>query len=236
MPSKGDTPKMSTLGLSYPADCSYIIGQQEQLLIMQNELNANYYERMLALGFRRNGEQLYKPHCLACQACLPIRIPIRDLQLSKSQKRVLSKNKALDWQLTSEMTDDFFPLYEKYLTQRHNDGDMYPANTQAFNQVHLCSWSTPQFVCVYDKAKLIAVGVVDLLSKSASAVYSYFDPDYQDYSLGVLLILLECQMFTKLEKQFLYLGFQIDANKKMNYKRRFRPYEILTAHKWQKGE
>ena len=51
--------------------------------------------------------------------------------------------------------------------------------------------------------------------------------------IGVLLILLQCRLAKMQCKDFLYLGYQIDANRKMSYKRLYRPYQILTPQGWE---
>jgi len=51
--------------------------------------------------------------------------------------------------------------------------------------------------------------------------------------IGVLLILLQCRLAKMQGKDFLYLGYQIDANRKMSYKRLYRPYQILTPQGWE---
>lgn len=43
-------------------------------------------------------------------------------------------------------------------------------------------------VCIYDKAKLIAVGFFDLGSRSAAGIVSFYDPEYKNHSLGKYLI------------------------------------------------
>lgn len=72
--SRSDTIQV---GMTHTFDCSYLQGKQEQLLVLQEEsLDLTLFEKLLALGFRRSGETIYKPHCPHCQACLPIRIPV----------------------------------------------------------------------------------------------------------------------------------------------------------------
>ena len=92
------------------------------------------------------------------------------------------------------------------------------------------------FIEVFDQDRLIGVAVTDEMMSSFSAIYSYFDPDYADRSLGSLMILIQYQLAKSLGKRFLYLGYQIDQNRKMSYKRQYRPYQILTALGWQVGE
>ena len=49
---------------------------------------SNIGEVLLANGFRRSGETIYKPHCDQCQACQALRVSVPEFKLSKSQKRL----------------------------------------------------------------------------------------------------------------------------------------------------
>ncbi|MCL2914223.1 arginyltransferase [Shewanella corallii] len=223
------------IGISQPYQCNYLPDQQEQLLIIQEAVDDTIFERLLALGFRRSGNAIYKPRCPSCNACLPVRVPVNELKLSKSQKRTLSRNKDLHWRVTEQVEESHYPLYEKYIRLRHFDGPMFPASEEQFAQFLTCNWMQPRYIELFNKDKLIAVAVTDYLPNSLSAIYTYFDPDEERRSLGNLMVLLQCRLAKLLDKEFLYLGYQIDANVKMCYKRRYQPYQLLTGQGWQYG-
>ncbi|MCL1143278.1 arginyltransferase [Shewanella gaetbuli] len=229
--------KSVSVGISKPFDCSYIAGQKEQLLVIQeSELDSQLFEQLLAMGFRRNGNAIYKPKCPSCDKCLSIRIPVKSFTLSKRQKRTLKNNQNFHWKVVNQTTAAHYELYERYIAARHQDGPMYPPSQSQFDDFLLCDWLPPTFIELYDQDKLIAVAVTDNLHYSLSAIYSYFDPDYEKNSLGSLMILIQCQLAKSLGKHFLYLGYQIDENRKMSYKRQYRPYQILMQNGWQNGE
>ncbi|QIR14763.1 arginyltransferase [Shewanella aestuarii] len=229
--------KSVSVGLSKAFDCNYIKGNQEQLLVIQeSELDGHLFEQLLAMGFRRNGNAIYKPRCPSCQACQSIRVPVASFTLSKRQKRTLKANQDLHWKVVDKTTEAHYQLYERYITARHSDGPMYPPSQAQFDDFLLCDWLSVMFIELYDDDKLIGVAVTDNLTYSLSAIYSYFDPEYQKRSLGSLMILIQCQLARTLAKHFVYLGYQIDVNRKMSYKRQYRPYQILTANGWQNGD
>ncbi|BDM64918.1 putative arginyl-tRNA--protein transferase [Shewanella sp. NFH-SH190041] len=229
------TNKSLRVGLTPPSQCPYLPQQQEQLLVIQDELDAESYAQLLAQGFRRSGDIVYRPHCRDCQACMPLRIPIMSFTASSQQRRTLNKNRSLHWQVTNQQQAQHYALYEKYICQRHADGDMYPPSPAQFEQFLSCCWHQPHFLELYRDTTLIAVAVTDVLPDSLSAVYTYFDPDEEKRSLGTLMVLLQQQVAKQQHKAYLYLGFQIDDNHKMSYKRRFRPYQILTNSGWHTG-
>lgn len=225
------------IGLSQPFACSYLSGQQEQLLVIQeDELDLSLFERLLALGFRRSGSAIYKPRCPHCNACQPIRVPLDEFRLSKRQKRTLAKNRDLHFRIVTKEALAHYPLYERYICARHSDGPMYPPSEEQYRHFLACEWLSPVFIELWHGQRLVAVAVTDLLPQSLSAIYSYFDPDYSERSLGSLLVLLQCRLGKLMSKSFLYLGYQIDNHDKMGYKRLYRPYEILGVQGWQKSD
>ncbi|MGI1943788.1 arginyltransferase [Shewanella glacialipiscicola] len=225
------------IGISQIFPCSYLDGQQEQLLVIQEDtLDPLLFERLLAVGFRRSGSSIYKPRCPHCSACQPIRVPAHEFVPSKRQKRTLAKNQDLTWRVTSEQTAEQYALYEHYIRERHFDGPMFPPSEEQYNHFLFCHWLPPTFIEVYEGEKLLAVAVTDTLPQSLSAIYSYFDPDEEQRSLGALLILIQCRLAKLMGKEFVYLGYQIDENRKMSYKRLYRPYQILTPQGWESSQ
>lgn len=222
------------IGLTDSHPCSYLTEQQERLAIafdpaQQNEQN---YEILLANGFRRSGHTLYKPHCHHCQACQPLRIVVADFVPSKSQQRLLKKASELTWEVKSELDDDWFSLYARYIEARHQSGSMYPPKKQEFLQFATCHWLNTQFLHIYDHEQLIAVAITDVLPASASAFYTFYDPDYP-LSLGTLGVLLQLDYCQQQQKTWLYLGYQIDECPAMNYKVRFQRHQKLVNQRWQ---
>lgn len=222
-------------GLTHPFDCSYLSGKQEQLLTLtDHEINITLYERLLSLGFRRNGDAIYKPYCPACAECKPVRVPVNEFKLSKRQKRTLKQNADFHWRLVNQEKTEYFYLYQDYIKARHFDGPMYPADKKQYQQFLLCTWLPESFVEVYDDNKLIGVAVTDVLTHSISAIYSFFDNGHSKFSLGSYMILLQIELAKQLDKDYLYLGYQIDECRKMSYKKLYRPYEILTEQGWKR--
>ncbi|WP_168195188.1 arginyltransferase [Shewanella sp. SNU WT4] len=220
------------IGISQIFPCSYLASQQEQLLVIQQSVTPQLYERLMALGFRRSGQSIYQPRCPQCSACQPIRINSQQFTPSSRQKRNARKGSHLSWQIKHTPCDDHYSRYEKYIRLRHADGAMFPPSLEQYQDFLICNWLEQLYIELYDGDKLIGVAVTDCTMNSLSAVYSYFDPDYEALSPGNLLILKQLAIAKQLAKDYVYLGYQIDANRKMCYKRQFRPYEILTTQGW----
>nr|CAG4647050.1 EOG090X06AF [Megafenestra aurita] len=85
--------------------------------------------------------------------------------------------------------------------------------------------------------KLVAVGVIDILSTCLSSVYFFYDPDYSFLSLGTYASLREIAYIRQLAKQdpnfcWYYLGFYIHSCPKMFYKGQYKPSYLLCPEKY----
>ena len=116
------------VGLTPKHQCSYLGHEQEQLLVLMDHslLNASGYERLLTAGFRRSGNDIYRPHCPACSACQSLRIHSERFVPSRSQKRIRQLNQDIELVLSYDDKPEYYQLYERYIRERHHDGSMYP--------------------------------------------------------------------------------------------------------------
>ncbi len=226
---------MYQFGISKEFPCSYLDNKQERLLIaIEEQLNTpEGYTWLMSQGFRRSGDQIYRPHCVNCKACQSIRLPVSEFTASKSQKRLLKKNKHFTINISHQQQDNYYPLYQAYINAIHNDGAMYPPNYEQYQTFLSCHLTKQYFIETWDNDTLISVAVTDELLNGLSAVYTFYHPDYKKSALGVFSILQQIEIAKKFNKEFLYLGYQIDACKKMNYKNRYFPYQQLIDNSWQ---
>ncbi|MBD1564727.1 arginyltransferase [Vibrio sp. SA48] len=222
------------IGLTNNHPCSYLEDRQERVAValdpsMQSPDN---YEVLLANGFRRSGDTIYKPHCESCNSCQALRVSVNEFSVSNSQKRLLKKAYSYRWQLKTEMDEGWFTLYSRYIEARHRDGSMFPPKDAEFKQFSSCEWLNTQYLHIYQENKLVAIAVTDILRHSASAFYTFYDPN-ADISLGTLGVLFQLQYCQSTGKQWLYLGYQIDECPAMNYKVRFQRHQKLVNQRWQ---
>lgn len=221
-------------GLTNAFSCSYLPEQKEQLLVLVDENSFDYqqYDLLIAAGFRRSGEQIYRPHCPSCDACQSIRIPVEEFKPSSSQKRILNKNKDIHVIVVYEDKPEYYPLYEEYINTRHHDGSMYPASKQQYSSFIQSLWSEQLFIESYLNDELVAVAVTDVVAHGLSALYTFFAPELEHRSIGTFSILHQIKQASAMGKRYLYLGYQVDACRKMNYKSRFLPHERFLDNKW----
>jgi arginyl-tRNA--protein-N-Asp/Glu arginylyltransferase len=224
------------LCLTEPHDCSYLEGRRSTTAFVDPELSIDkdLYSRMTAMGFRRSGPYLYAPMCAQCSACIPTRVPVAQFKFNRTQKRCWNKNTDIVVeQLDAINIDEHFPLYARYINERHSDGDMYPPSRKQFEEFLGKPWETTQFLELRLAGKLIGCAVLDVLNNGLSAIYSYFDPLYTDRGLGNLAVLLEISLAQRLGLDYLYLGFWIADCAKMKYKANYRPLELYRENNWQ---
>lgn len=223
------------LGLTKAFQCNYLPEQQERLLIAVDEKfhNETQYNWLMNQGFRRSGDQIYRPHCETCNACQSIRVMAQQFIPSKSQKRLQKKNRHMHVKISHKLSDSYYPLYEQYINKIHFDGGMYPPNKEQFVSFLTNSICDVIYIELWDDEKLINVAVTDVLEDGLSAVYTFYDPVYRSHGLGMFSILKQIELTEKYHKPYLYLGYQIDACKKMNYKNRFYPHQRLINQTWQ---
>ncbi len=225
-------------GISSSFTCNYLPEEKERLLIYYDEegkrpASPQLYGALLTAGFRRSGEQIYRPHCESCQRCESLRIAINEFKLSKSQKRIRNKNQHLTVTISQQETDCFYPLYEAYINGKHRDGGMFPPSKEQFNFFIHNQWQQPLYICVYDDQQLIAVAVTDEQPDSLSALYTFYDPKHEHLSLGTFSILAQLDVAARLNKRHLYLGYYIENCQKMRYKKNFLPHERFIDGQWQ---
>lgn len=191
------------------------------------------YGSALAMGFRRSGNHVYRPHCAGCQACTPVRIPVDRFQPNRAQRRCLARNTDLRVHVAAAVrTGENFDLYQRYVSGRHAGGGMDDPSPADFDGFLSCEWSPTRFLEIRRDDELVGVAVTDVLADSLSAVYTFFDPELATRSLGTFAILSQLAHARDLGLDYLYLGFWLRDHPKMDYKQRFRPIEFLSGREW----
>lgn len=219
-----------------PHTCPYIETQFATNVVIDPKLKPSLeqYSALIDMGFRRSGSELYRPACESCQACIPVRIPVRRFTANRSQRRTLKKNNDLDVSIeTARYSDEYFSLYERYLNQRHADGGMDNPLPDGFSRFLFCDWSPTRFVCFRKHGELLAVAVVDELLQGFSAVYTFFSPDHPQRGLGNFAVLWQIEQAKRLDYDYLYLGYWIPGHPKMDYKNYYKPLQRYLNEHWE---
>lgn len=99
-------------------DCSYFEDQKSDMRYrFLNSCSIEEYQKKLERGWRRFGKIHFVPECKSCTKCVSMRIDVKNFQFSKSQKRVLNKNKDTKVFIRPPtVTKEHMDLYHKYHT------------------------------------------------------------------------------------------------------------------------
>jgi len=220
---------------TYPHSCSYLEDQEATTLFVdpQQPVDRHLYSKLSVLGFRRSGKHVYRPHCSNCDACIPARIPAKQFQQSRGQRRVWRRNADLRVVQTHDIRDDdAFNLYQRYISLRHSDGDMYPPEREQYESFLNSVWECTQYYRFYAGGNLVGIAVVDQLDDGLSAIYSFFEPDEDKRSLGTYAILWQVAKAQELGLEYVYLGYWIRNCRKMSYKSAYRPLQLYIKNNW----
>ncbi|HZH43366.1 MAG TPA: arginyltransferase [Lysobacter sp.] len=219
--------------------CGYWPGRMARDLVLdpRDPRLPGWYPLALGWGFRRSGDIVYRPHCAACRACVPVRIPVARFQPDRSQRRCLKRNAAVEARVRpAARSEEHLALYRRYLQYRHPAGGMDHHGAVEFEQFLIGSWSDVRFLELREHGRLLAVAVTDLADDALSAVYTFYEPDDAGRGLGTLAILRQLQWAQREGRAHLYLGYWIAGHPKMDYKRRFRPLEAFSGRHWHEFE
>ena len=149
------------------------------------------------------------------------------------KKRNIKKNSHFRIEISQQKKEIYYPLYENYINTLHQDGTMFPATIDQYNSFIGSNITEQLYLEIWHNDQLISVAVTDMLKDALSAVYTFYHPNYNRHGLGVFSILNQLSLAKEMKKEFLYLGYQIDACKKMNYKNRYYPHQVLIENCWQ---
>jgi arginine-tRNA-protein transferase len=219
-----------------PLPCPYVAGRTERKVVTEisgPDAEA-LHDRLSRAGFRRSHNIAYAPVCPACNACVPIRIPVARFQPGRTLRRILKRNAAVDgFEVPARATTEQYALFKRYQQARHGEGDMA---SMSFYDYRAMIEDTPIETVLIEfrdpEDELIGVCLTDRLGDGLSAVYSFFAPEHAARSLGSFAILWLIERSRALGLPHVYLGYWVSDSRKMAYKARFRPSEILSMGMW----
>lgn len=219
-----------------PHQCSYIEGRAARMVFLDpvKRIDTVTLSELSRQGFRRSGDFVYRPECTHCRQCLSARVRVADFKLSSSQKKALKANRDLRivTRQTNHATDVHYQLYKRYIEVRHADGDMYPPSRDQFEKFLVESCTNSFFIEMWLADQLMAVATCDQLDDGISAVYTFFEPDMPQRSLGTFSILHQIEWAKIHGLPYVYLGYWVPNSPKMKYKSQYAPLEILIHGHW----
>ena len=196
--------------------------------------NVEINSMLTRAGFRRSHDIAYRPACTNCTACVPVRVPVRLFHWSRNLKRLAARNRDLRLEISNAApTSELYDLFARYQHARHADSDMALMGAADFAQMLEDGEADTRLYSLRDEAGvLLASVIVDPVGDGLSAVYSFYAPDQPKRSLGTQLVLSLIEETRRERLSYVYLGYWIEASKKMAYKARFQPLQALTPQGW----
>ena len=213
--------------------CSYLPGRLAvQDVRLLTDVSPEETEHLVERGWRRFGPEYFRPVCVGCEECVSLRVPVQEFAASRSQRRVVRKCADVEVTVSAPtVNEERLVLYQKWHESREEacgwnenrlTGEEY---AQQFCFPHVCG----REMCYRLGGRLMGVGLVDLMPRSISSIYFYYDPDFASLSPGMFSALCEILFARQMGKEFVYFGYRVAGCRSVAYKSAYRPHELLTG-------
>ncbi len=236
--------------LTAPSPCPYLPGKEERKVFthLVGDRAPELNDLLTHGGFRRSQSIAYRPACETCRACVSVRVVVEEFLPTRSMRRVLERNADLVGEMRVAVpTSEQYSVFRAYLDSRHRDGGMVDMTVLDYAMMVEDSHVETRMVEYRRRGPdsaingrgdgdLLAVALTDVLTDGLSMVYSFFEPDHGDRSLGTFMILDHIARARRMGLPHLYLGYWVKGSRKMDYKGRFLPQERLLADGWKRAE
>ena len=236
--------------LTAPSPCPYLDGQFERKVFthLVGEKARELNDLLTQGGFRRSQNIAYRPACETCRACVSVRMLAGEFTPTRNMRRVLQRNDDLvGFVHDAEPSTEQYSLFRSYLDARHRRGGMSDMTVLDYammvEDTHVDTTvveyrrrGPDTFITGKGEGELIAVALTDRMGDGLSMVYSYYNPEMEDRSLGTFMILDHIARARAAGLPHVYLGYWVNGSRKMNYKVRFLPQEHLGPKGWDRYE
>ena len=187
---------------------------------------------LLAEGWRHFGTHFFRYSLNIyngeIRRVLPLRISLADFRISKSQRRVLSRNTGLRIENRPiEITPESEELFHRH-KMRFDHG--VPASVYDFlSSQPATAPCEGREIAVYTGERLVAVSYFDIGERTLSGIYAMFDPEEAQRGLGIFTMLKEIEYAIETGREFYYQGYAYEGESFYDYKKRF---SALEAYDW----
>ncbi len=204
-------------------------------LKITKQLTPTQFDKLMASGFFRNGQSMFKTQLMLMDehlyTSIGIRLNLATHTLSKSLNKIFKKNTK---KFTVKVNQASLNNEKQALWVQHQHRFVGASTYSLYHHFcyegynHFDSWE----VCVYDQEKLVAVSFFDLGQNSIASLLGIFDQNYQKDSLGLYTMLVEIAVAKKIGLQYYYPGYVLDQPSLFDYKLRLGNFQ---QYNWQTG-
>jgi len=216
--------------LSDESPCPYIKNNKWRCMyFFASDVSGEELEVMFSRGWRKFGMYYFRPACISCNECIPIRVRTREFIPTKSQKRALKVcvNVRVEFR-ELEFRDEIYEIYQDHSLTRFNKN----SNVEDFyNSFYTRSCPTMQSEYYIDNT-LAGVGFIDVSSNALSSIYFIYRSEFNSYRLGTFSVIKETEQAFSRGLDYYYLGYFIKSNQSMAYKNGFHINEKMD---WKTG-
>ena len=234
--------------LTAPSACPYLPNRFERKVFTHliGRRAGAINDALTQSGFRRSQTIAYRPACEMCRACVSVRVLVDEFEPSKSFRRIAARNQNLvSFPVEPKPTSEQYALFRSYLATRHGEGGMADMSILDFAMMVEDSHVETKLIeyrrhgpdtaiTKRGQGPLVAMCLTDVLADGLSMVYSFYDPDQADRSLGTHMILDHIARARAMGLPHVYLGYWVEGSRKMAYKARFTPQQRLGINGWER--
>ena len=194
------------------------------------------------IGFRRSQGVAYRPSCAGCTACVSVRVVTPEFQPNATQRKLLKRH--ADVEVTAcrpWATDEQYQLLRRYLATRHPGGGMAGMDEDDYADMIEHSPVNSMVIEYREPAahgrqgRLIGACLTDRQADGLSMIYSFFAADVETRpGLGNFIIMDHILRTRDAGLPYVYLGYWVRGSRRMAYKVRYRPIEVLGPAGWRR--
>lgn len=226
---------MKTLyvGREIPRPCSYLPERlaSHDLRILA-DVAPDDFGALLARGWRRFGQTVFRPACRPCAECIGLRVPVGTFHPSRSQRRARNQAARLQRIVDRPRVDhERVDLYRRWHAQREAHRGWHPNPMDGDDYASEFAYPHPFAYEVTfrdpDGDRLVGLGLIDIVTDAISAVIFFWDPEHAPSSLGVAHVVMLVEQAAAAGLRAVYLGYRVSGCASLAYKARYRPHELL---------
>ncbi len=163
---------LSDLRTADPVDCPYLPNRSFiQEYFFADSLSHREFSRLLAAGWRRFGNFFFRPNCPGCVRCIPIRVDVRSLSPTRSQRRIITRGRDVRMEAVEPRpSDEAWLVYSEHSLSQFGKG----TDREDFERTFFDK-AVPAFQTEYRlDGNLIALGFLDAGDEGMSSAYFSF--------------------------------------------------------------